>query len=100
MLNYFSESLDWIKVINSTETYINNSNDYLNLAAELLPEGPFNEKTWDIWIDLIKNKTGKKGKDLFMPIRLALTGREKGPELKYLLPLLTKEHILKKFGYL
>jgi glutamyl/glutaminyl-tRNA synthetase len=35
-----------------------------------------------------------------MPIRLALTGREKGPELKYLLPLLTKEHILKKLGYI
>ncbi len=97
-INYFFESLDWIKVINSTETYINNSNDYLNLAAELLPEGPFDETTWDIWIDLIKNKTGKKGKELFMPIRFALTGRDKGPELKYLLPLLTKEHILKKLG--
>ena len=99
-INFFSESLDWFNIINSTETYIGNSNDYLNLAAELLPEGPFDETTWDIWIDLIKNKTGKKGKDLFMPIRLALTGREKGPELKYLLPLLTKEHILKKLGYM
>ena len=47
-----------------------------------------------------KNKTGKKGKDLFKPIRLALTGKDKGPELKYLLPLLTKEHILKKLGYI
>jgi len=99
-INFFSESLDWFNIINSTETYIDNANDYLNIVAELLPEGPFNEKTWDIWIDLIKNKTGKKGKDLFMPIRLALTGREKGPELKYLLPLLTKEHILKKLGYI
>ena len=35
-----------------------------------------------------------------MPIRLALTGREKGPELKHLLPLLTKEHVLKKLGYI
>ena len=47
-----------------------------------------------------KNKTGRKGKDLYMPIRLALTGREKGPELKYLLPLLTKQHILKKLCYI
>ncbi len=99
-INFFSESLDWFNIINSTKTYIDNANDYLNLAAELLPEGPFDETTWDTWIDLIKNKTGKKGKDLFMPIRLALTGREKGPELKYLLPLLTKEHILKKLGYM
>ena len=97
-INYFSESLDWIKVINSTEIYIQEPNDYLNAAAELLPEDPYDETTWDVWTDLIKNKTGKKGKELFMPIRLALTGREKGPELKYLLPLLTKEHILKKLG--
>ena len=90
--------MDWIKVINSTEIYIQEPNDYLNAAAELLPEDPYDETTWDVWTDLIKNKTGKKGKELFMPIRFALTGREKGPELKYLLPLLTKEHILKKLG--
>ena len=97
-INYFSESLDWIKIINSKEIYIQEPNDYLIAAAELLPEGPYDETTWDVWTDLIKNKTGKKGKELFMPIRLALTGREKGPELKYLLPLLTKEHISKKLG--
>ena len=33
-----------------------------------------------------------------MPIRLALTGQIKGPELKLLMPLLTKEHILRKLG--
>ena len=99
-ISFFSETLDWINVIKSTETYIKGPNDYLNIAAELLPEEPFDETTWDIWTDLIKNKTGKKGKDLFKPIRLALTGKEKGPELKYLLPLLTKEHILKKLGYI
>lgn len=99
-INYFSESLDWINVVHSTETYIDDSNEYLHKAAELLPDEPFDETTWDIWTNLIKNKTGKKGKDLFKPIRLALTGREKGPELKYLLPLLTKEHILKKLGYI
>ena len=99
-INFFSESLDWIKVVKSTETYTYDSNEYLLKVAELLPNEPFDETTWDIWTNLIKNKTGKKGKDLFMPIRLALTGREKGPELKYLLPLLTREHILKKLGYI
>ena len=99
-INFFSESLDWINIINSTETYNQNLNDYLKVAAELLPDDPFDETTWSVWTNLIKNKTGKKGKDLFMPIRIALTGKEKGPELKYLLPLLTKKHILKKLGYI
>ena len=58
----------------------------------------FNEETWNTWTNLIKNKTGLKGKDLFMPLRIALTGKDKGPELKYLLPLLNKKIILKKFG--
>jgi len=37
---------------------------------------------------LVKEKTGRKGKELFHPLRLALTGREQGPELKMLLPVL------------
>jgi glutamyl-tRNA synthetase len=36
----------------------------------------------------VKEKTGRKGKDLFMPLRLALTGLEHGPELKLMLPLI------------
>ena len=68
----------------------------LKEAALLLPDEPFNIDTWDEWTSLIKNKTGLKGKDLFMPLRKALTGKEKGPELKYLLPLLTKEKYFKK----
>jgi len=99
-INFFSESIEWFKIIYSDQAYIGETNDYLIIAGDLLPNEPFDFNTWEIWTNLIKNKTGKKGKELFMPIRLALTGREKGPELKYLLPLLTKKHILKKLGYI
>ena len=64
----------------------------------MLPKEPFDVESWENWTSLIKNKTGKKGKDLFMPLRIALTGKEKGPELRYLLPLLSKDYIIKKFG--
>ena len=43
-------------------------------------------------------KTGLKGKDLFMPLRLILTGKSHGPELKYLLPLFDRDEILQKLG--
>ena len=72
--------------------------DFLKLAAELLPDEPFDNNTWDQWISLIKEKTKKSGKDLFIPLRIALTGKESGPELKFLLPFLSKDNILKKFG--
>ena len=61
---------------------------------------PYNEDSWEIWTSKIKDLTGLKGKDLFMPLRKILTGMNNGPELKYLLPLLNKKVILKKFGKL
>ncbi len=60
-------------------------------AAELLPSGNLEIGTWDVWIESVKKETGKKGKELFMPIRKALTGMEHGPELKHMLPLIGRE---------
>jgi len=61
---------------------------YSDEAAKLLPPMPWNGDTFSSWTGLIKEKTGRKGKELFMPLRLALTGQKNGPELKKLLPLL------------
>jgi nondiscriminating glutamyl-tRNA synthetase len=44
----------------------------------------------------LKKRTGLKGKNLFAPIRAALTGRVEGPELKKLIPLLGKQMILER----
>ena len=97
-IEFFHECLEWRNIIFSTTPYNFDNPKFLKEVALLLPEEPYNINTWDEWISLIKNKTGLKGKDLFMPLRKALTGKEKGPELKYLLPLLTKEKIIKKFN--
>ena len=61
---------------------------FLRQAAELLPREPWDETTWKAWTDALKAATGRKGKALFMPLRLALTGRRHGPEMSKLLPLL------------
>jgi len=58
----------------------------------------FDENTWDKWVSEVKEKTSRKGKSLFMPIRLALTGLDHGPELKLLLPLITKEKSIKRLA--
>jgi glutamyl-tRNA synthetase len=57
-------------------------------AAVLLPPDPWDASTWERWVADVKQVTGVKGKALFRPLRLALTGREHGPELKLLLPLI------------
>lgn len=65
-------------------------------AAELLPPEPWNAATWGAWTNAVKNATGRKGKELFMPLRQALTASDHGPELKLLLPLIGRERALKR----
>jgi len=62
--------------------------EFLDLALELLPPAPWNETTFAAWTSSLKEKSGRKGKALFEPLRLALTGRHDGPDLKSLLPLI------------
>jgi glutamyl-tRNA synthetase len=59
-----------------------------HMAAGLLPPEPWDQATWSAWSSAVKQATGAKGKALFQPLRLALTGEERGPELKHLLPLI------------
>lgn len=62
-------------------------------AAEALPPEPWSEDTWGHWTDALKASSGVKGKALFHPLRLALTGEKAGPELKSLLPLIGRERV-------
>ena len=63
-------------------------------AADLLPPEPWDEATWGLWTKAVSAETGAKGRGLFHPLRLALTGGEHGPELKKLLPLIGRERSL------
>ena len=71
--------------------------DFIAAAAALLPSEPWNENTWGEWTASVKEETGRKGKQLFMPLRQALTGMDHGPELASLLLLIgpdkTKERL-------
>ena len=68
--------------------------DLCTAAAALLPPEPWDQNTWGQWAAAVKDKTGTKGRTLFHPLRLALTGLENGPELKALLPLIGRERAL------
>jgi glutamyl-tRNA synthetase len=59
-------------------------------AIALLPPPPYTEATWAEWTARVKEATGRKGKALFMPLRLALTGEAAGPDMADLMPLLRK----------
>ena len=67
---------------------IEGEQEFLQAALAHLPAEPWDDKVWTHWTDALKAETGRKGRALFMPLRLALTGEEHGPELKALLPLI------------
>lgn len=71
---------------------------FLAQAAAVLPPEPWTQDTWGQWIEAVKQATGRKGKPLFMPVRLALTGVEHGPELKALLPLMRRERVMERLS--
>jgi len=62
--------------------------EFVSEAMALLPDAPFNAETWGSWTTAVKEKTGRKGRGLFMPLRKALTGMDHGPDMSSLMPLL------------
>lgn len=72
--------------------------DYLANAADLLPDGPWDEGTWKTWTEGLKAATERKGKALFLPLRRALTGQDHGPELAVLLPLIGRDRAARRLA--
>jgi glutamyl-tRNA synthetase len=69
----------------------------LRICLNLLQDFP--EMATDTWPSVIsqwEEKTGRKGKDLYGPLRAGITGKTKGPELAKTLPLLGKERVLRR----
>ncbi len=57
-------------------------------ALAMLPPRPWGPETWRAWTEAVKARTGRKGRALYRPLRRALTGRDRGPEMAALMPLL------------
>ncbi|MSO76999.1 MAG: glutamate--tRNA ligase [Alphaproteobacteria bacterium] len=79
---------DWLPVCRGTIEPVIEDPAFAAEAAQLLPPEPWDTATWQGWTDAVKAATGRAGRALFHPLRLALTGRERGPELRNLLPII------------
>ena len=95
-----SEVKDWWHVTRESIGGESSAKDkaFLRDAAEALPPEPWTEETWSQWIAVLKTQSDRKGKDLFMPLRLALTGLDHGPELKALLPLIGRARAVERLN--
>ena len=81
---------EWWNVLNGrvTPEIADEDRDFVRAAFDLLPEEPFSETTWSEWTSAVGAATGRKGKGLFMPLRLAITGRKRGPEMADVLAMM------------
>ena len=63
---------------------------FIDVAVSLIGEYPREKDSWQKLTEQLKNITGRKGKDLFRPLRFFLTGKKDGPDMKKLFPLMQK----------
>jgi len=90
-LTVLADAKVWWEVVEGPLEPVIEDTDLCLAAAKLLPPEPWNAETWTTWTSAVKAETGAKGKALFQPLRLALTGEGHGPELRQLLPLIGRE---------
>jgi glutamyl-tRNA synthetase len=97
-LTRMSDVADLWTMVHGPVAPVIESAELLNRAAELLPAEPWGQETWPGWTRAVAESTGTRGRALFHPLRLALTGRENGPELKKLLPLIGRAKTLARLN--
>jgi len=85
------DALAWLAVTQGPLTPVIEDAAFCRAAADLLPPEPFDRGTWKRWTEAVRQATGRAGRALFHPLRLALTAREQGPEMAALLPLIGRE---------
>lgn len=86
-----SDAAQWWQVATGDLPAMTEDETMMTLAADLLPPEPWDVQVWGLWANAVKAASGRSGKDLFLPLRRALTGRDHGPEMKSFLPFIGRE---------
>ena len=97
-LDRFDDVGIWWSVVHGSVEPVREDEELLAAASAALPQEPWSTATWGEWTATLKAATGRKGKALFHPLRLALTGRDTGPELAGLLPLIGRARALERLS--
>jgi glutamyl-tRNA synthetase len=92
-LQRLDDAAGWWQVVTGPVAPVVADAALLEAALAVLPPEPWGEATWSEWTAAVRDRTGIKGKPLFLTLRLALTGLDHGPELRGLLPLIGRERV-------
>ena len=99
-LTRVDEAADWWSVVEGpvAAQIAEDDRAFLAEAAKIAGQIDWSSDPWHALTGALKDATGRKGKPLFRPLRLAFTGREHGPDMAALLPLIGRERALKRLG--
>lgn len=100
-LSTVAEAADWWRVVTgpiATPDFDAETRAFLDQAATVAATLDWNLEPWGALTGALKDTTGRKGKALFLPLRLALTGMDHGPDMKALLPLIGKGEALRRLS--
>ncbi|MFC0684568.1 glutamate--tRNA ligase [Novosphingobium clariflavum] len=98
-LAHVHEAADWWSVVTGPVAVPELGEEdraYLVQAAEVLAGLEWDQGIWKALTGALKDMTGRKGKALFLPLRLALTAMEHGPDMGALLPLIGRDAALER----
>jgi len=90
-LTRFDEIEEWVAILDrgAAPVVAPEDREFVAQALAALPPRPWSEATWGEWTSALKAATGRKGRALFLPLRRALTGRDRGPEMAPLMALMS-----------
>lgn len=96
-----AEAADWWHVVEGpidAPAVAEEDRDFLARAAAVAAEIDWTGDPWHALTGRLKEETGRKGKALFLPLRRALTGRDHGPDMAALLPLIGRAATLERLA--
>ena len=100
-LAHIGEAAEWWQVVTGpveTPELPNEDRAFMAEATTVLTALDWSGEAWKALTGALKEATGRKGKPLFLPLRLALTGREHGPDMAALLPLIGRDEALRRLA--
>ena len=97
-INNLDDIKFWWNIVYGDIKEVPHDKDFKKLALQTLPKDRFDKNTWSVWTKSLMKESGKKGKELFKPLRLCLTGQNNGPEMANLVLMMGKDKIKERLN--
>ena len=99
---HLGEIAPWLAVLHgdiATPQVVPDDKPLLAQAADIAATLDWSSEPWRQLTEALKASSGRKGRALFHPLRLALTGQDSGPEMAALLPIIGRDRAIARLRH-